>query len=96
MHEGSHHGTPLRPSEFENHLSVLAVERRFYREVVGIVLCAERPDFFMDALQLGVGIGDFSKIQHAHVHEMRLAGRIYTDDPETKEIGSGIDSEYGT
>jgi hypothetical protein len=56
---------------------------------------AQGPDFLIDAAELDIGIFLLAEVQDAHVHEIGTALGIHMDDPETKEIGSGIDAEYG-
>ena len=89
------HGRPLGPSELEDDLGVLAVERRFDGKVRGVVKVAQGVHLFVDAFKLVIGIRYATEVEHSHVYERRLAGSISTDDPETKDVGSGIDAEDG-
>ena len=50
----------------------------------------------VDALKFVVRIGNLAEVENAHIHIGRAACRIYTNNPETKEIGSGIDAENGS
>ena len=61
-----------------------------------MVQFAQGTDLGMDALKLVVGIRYLPEVQHAHIDVRRTPLLIYTDNPETKQIGSGIYSEYGT
>ncbi len=60
-----------------------------------MVQVAEGADLLVDAFELVVRGSYAPEVQHAHVYEQRLAGRVGMDDPETEQVGSGIYAEYG-
>ena len=93
--QGGNHSCSLCPAEFEDDLGVLAVERRFYRQMVrmvelakGVHLGGNDVEFFV----CGVGL---SQIEATHIYIVGFALGIDTDNPETEDVGSGIYSEYG-
>ena len=93
--QGGNHRGSLCPAELEYDLGVLAVKGRFYRQMVrmvelteGVHLGGNDVEFFV----CGVGL---SQIEATHIYIVGFALGIDTDNPETKDVGSGIDSEYG-
>ena len=64
------------------------------REIVRRVEVAQRPDLLADDLELVVGRSHPAQVHHTHIHIVRPAGGVDTDNPETEDIGSGIYSEY--
>ena len=85
----------LGPSELENHLRVAPVERRLDSQVRRIMKSTESIHLVVDYAELAVGVIHAAKVQHPHIDELGLTP-THTDNPETKQVGSGIDSEYGT
>ena len=92
---GCDHRGALGPAEFEDDLRVFVEEWRLDRHMVGVVALAQTSDELAYAGELGVRVFFLADVEHAHILELWLAGFHDTDDPETKQIGSGIDSEYG-
>ena len=93
MHDSCCYGCALCTSQFKDNLSVLAIERRLHSKLIRLV-------FFYKFIDSGIYICQFlkrvlylSEIKNSHIDIMRALG-IYTDNPETKNIGSGINSEY--
>ena len=92
--EGWNHSCSLGPSEFEDNLGVLAVERRFYSQMVRMVELAKSVHLSGNDVEFLIGRVGLSQIEAAHIHVVGLTPVIDTDNPETKNIGSGIYSEY--
>lgn len=95
MAESRNHRGSLGSAQLEDDLSVLPVEGRLYGKVIRMIQFAQGVHLLEYDIQLIVCRINFPEVEHAHIYEARLARLINTDNPETKDIGSGIDSEYG-
>ena len=90
--QGRNHRRALGPPELEDDLGVLAVERGLDGHALRVVDVTQGADLLGDHLQLVIRRAYLAQVEHAHVHILRLAGRIYAHNPETKNVGPGIDA----
>ena len=90
---GGEHCGSLGTAEFQDDLGVLAVERGLQCHLVRGEPVTYIPDFPEDAAELGIGVILLPEIDYAHVQVVWLAV-FNTDDPEAKNVGSGVYSEY--
>lgn len=93
---GCDHRSALRPAQFEDDLGVLIKEGRFDRHMVGLVAFAKPADELADTGEFSVRISLLTDVEHAHLDVLGFVVLANTDDPETKQVGSGIYSEYGS
>ena len=93
---GCDHRSSLRPAQFEDDLGVLIKEGRFYRHMVGLEAFAQPAYKLVYTSQFYVRIGFLTDIEHAHLDVLWFVVLANTDDPETKQVSSGIYSEYGS
>lgn len=89
---GRNDGGSLSPAKFEDYLGILCIKRSLYRQIVGAVELYQCIHFLVNELQLGIGAVYFPQIEHSHIYKLRDAAFIYTHDPETKYVGSGINA----
>lgn len=83
----------LSPSELEYNLGILAHERRLDSKVCRTVYSYKLLHPGVDVGKLLIRILDLAQIKDTHRNIMG-ALVINTDNPEAKNIGSGVDSEY--
>ena len=93
LHCGCCDGCSLSPPEFQNHLGVLPVERGFDGK-------GSRSDGFNEFAGSGKDIGklverilDLAQVEYSHILVVGPL-RICANNPETKKIGPGVNSEY--
>ena len=92
--EGRDDRRTLGAAEFQDDLRILPVERGFDGQFIGMIGLADLADAFMDRAELGIGVLLLPQVQDAHVHVRGLLPHG-TDDPETQQLGSGVDAEDG-
>ena len=88
---GGDDGCTLGTAELEDDLGVLPVERGLDGQVGRGILRDEFLHAGIDVRQLLEGIGDLPEVEDSHRDIVR-ALLINGNDPETKDVGSGIDS----
>ena len=89
--EGGDDRGPLGAAELQHDLRILAVERRFDGQLVRMIGLADLGDAIIDGLQFHIGVLLLPQVQDAHVHVFGLLAQG-TDDPETQQLGSGVDA----
>ena len=90
--QGRYHRRALGTSELEDNLCVLAVERGLDGHALRMVDVTQGADLLGDHLQFVIRRTYLAQVEHAHVHILWLTGRIYAYNPETKNVGPGIDA----
>ena len=93
--ESRSHRRPLRTPKLKNNLSITPVERRLDGQIIRPVQITKRTDLIENNPELLVDIVHLPQVQYPHIHKMRPPCLIHTHNPETKQVGSGIDAEYG-
>ena len=88
------YGCTLGTAEFEHHLGILTHEGRLDGKRIRVIFGDQFLNSGIDIYQLLVRIPQLSQVEYAHCHIMRPAP-FNTDNPVTKNVGSGVDSEYG-
>ena len=89
---GGNDCSSLGSAELEDYLGIFVQKGRFNRKVIGRVVRAEFAYELVYFLKFEIGVALLAQVQHPGIHKLRMFLFIYTDDPETKNIGSGINS----